>query len=89
LKRLEATFRGRVQGVGFRAFALEQGRRRALKGWVKNDWDGSVKVLAEGEDPVLGSFLEALKAGPSLARVDGVDVAWEPAQNNLSAFAIR
>lgn len=83
------TVRGRVQGVGYRAFAAEQAKRRHLRGWVKNEWDGTVKVVAEGEEPALVSFLEALREGPSLARVEGVDTAWEPAQNNLSPFMSR
>lgn len=89
MKRLLVTVRGRVQGVGYRAFAAEQARRRHLAGWVKNEWDGAVQVVAEGEEASLGSFLEALREGPSLARVEGVDTAWEPAQNNLSPFISR
>jgi len=89
LKRLLVTVRGRVQGVGYRAFAAEQAKRRQLSGWAKNEWDGTVQVVAEGDETVLGSFLQALREGPSLARVEGVDVAWEPAQNNLSPFIAR
>jgi acylphosphatase len=89
LKRLLVTVRGRVQGVGYRAFAAEQAGRRQLMGWVKNDWDGSVQVVAEGDETALGSFLQALREGPSLARVEGVAATWEPAQNNLSPFIAR
>lgn len=77
MKRLDAVVKGRVQGVGFRAFVAEQARRLGLRGWVKNQFDGTVRVQAQGEDQPLEALLQALRKGPSLSRVDGVEVAWQ------------
>jgi acylphosphatase len=89
VKRLRATVRGRVQGVGFRAAAAREARRLQLTGWVRNELDGSVVVLAEGEDTAADSFLAWLRRGPSYAHVSGVDPEWLPAQGDAVSFDIR
>jgi len=73
VKRLHATVRGRVQGVGFRASAATEARRLGLTGWVRNKLDGDVEVMAEGADGDADAFLAWLRKGPSLAHVTGVD----------------
>ena len=65
--------RGRVQGVGFRAFAERAARECAVAGWVRNRADGSVEVHAEGEASAVAALVRRLQAGPSAARVDAVD----------------
>lgn len=65
---------GRVQGVGYRDWALAAGQRLGLNGWVRNRADGSVEVLVVGEEGAIGKMIEACRRGPSLARVDAVDV---------------
>lgn len=87
--RLDATVHGRVQGVGFRYFVLERALSLDLEGWVANDWDGSVRCVAEGPRPVLEELLEALEIGPPSAIVDRVSVSWEPARGNLGLFGVR
>lgn len=72
-KRIVVT--GHVQGVGYRYFAQRVASRLGLKGYVKNQHDGSVEVVVAldgGQD--LGAFLEALKAGPRASHVTGVEV---------------
>ena len=66
---------GRVQGVGFRAFAVREATRLGLDGWVCNLPDGRVEALARGEDEVIEAFVVALRRGPLTARVDDVTVA--------------
>ncbi len=88
-KRLDATVRGRVQGVGFRASTEAQARMLGLKGWVANRRDGSVAVVAEGAKPVLERFLRWLQSGPAMAHVDGVDVYWGEATGEFRGFVIR
>ena len=61
---------GRVQGVGYRYFALDAARREGLHGYVKNLPDGSVEAEAEGEEEALERFERALRHGPSRARVE-------------------
>jgi acylphosphatase len=63
---------GRVQGVGFRWWARDLAARFGLRGWVRNDRDGSVRLEAEGEAAVLDRFEAALRAGPPAARVGEV-----------------
>ena len=65
---------GRVQGVGYRYFALDAARREGLSGYVKNLPDGRVEAEAEGEAEALERFERALRRGPSRARVEHVIV---------------
>jgi acylphosphatase len=65
---------GRVQGVGYRYFALDAARRDGLHGYVKNLPDGRVEAEAEGEVEALERFERALRQGPSRARVEHVIV---------------
>ncbi len=65
---------GRVQGVGYRDWALATGQRLGLSGWVRNRADSSVEVLVVGDEGAVGKMIEACRRGPSLARVDAVDV---------------
>jgi acylphosphatase len=76
--------RGRVQGVGYRASAAHEARRLGVRGWVRNQLDGTVEVLAEGDESDLSAFLEYLRRGPSGARVRSVDVEWLPAPDGSS-----
>ena len=65
---------GRVQGVGYRDWAMAAAQRLGLSGWVRNRADGSVEALVVGDDDAVGRMLEACRRGPTLARVDAVDV---------------
>lgn len=64
---------GSVQGVGFRWFVARQADRLGLRGWARNLADGSVEVVAAGEEPRLQALHDKLVAGPRLARVDSVE----------------
>jgi acylphosphatase len=66
--------RGRVQGVGFRAFVEDEANLRALNGWVRNRRDGSVETLAGGPAAEIDAFLAAVRASPPPSRVDAVEV---------------
>jgi len=87
--RLEATARGRVQGVGFRYFVLRRGIELALTGWVANESDGSVRCVAEGRRSDLETLLEAMERGPAGALVERVSATWSSATGNLRDFGIR
>jgi acylphosphatase len=77
-ERLDASVRGRVQGVGFRYFVLREAARLDLNGWVANEADGSVRVVADGPRGALEELLEALREGPPAAIVERVVVNWPP-----------
>lgn len=80
---------GRVQGVGFRYFALDAARREGLTGFVTNRDDGSVEAVAEGEGDSVDRFERALRQGPSRSRVERVMVDdLDPAQGHIG-FNIR
>lgn len=80
---------GRVQGVGFRAFAIRAANRLGIDGWVRNLPDGRVEALAAGEAEAIAAFLEALRQGPPLARVTAVEVAEAPDQAPAAGFVQR
>jgi acylphosphatase len=65
---------GRVQGVGYRAWALQMAGRLELRGWVRNRVDGSVEALVVGEDDAVARIIEACREGPFGARVSDVSV---------------
>ena len=66
--------RGRVQGVGFRAWTEYTALERGLRGWVRNRRDGGVELLATGNDNAVAALIEACREGPSAANVTGVKV---------------
>lgn len=75
MRTLRILVSGRVQGVGFRAFAVREATRLGLDGWVRNLPDGRVEAIARGSEDGLAQFLAALRRGPLAARVDEVVVA--------------
>jgi acylphosphatase len=88
-KRLEAKVWGKVQGVFFRQNTAGLTQGLILTGWVKNEDDGSVGVLAEGEEVDLKKLLSFLKKGPDHAQVDKVDVNWSEAKGEFKKFEIK
>jgi acylphosphatase len=75
MKRMSYRVAGRVQGVGFRAFAVRLARECGVVGWVRNDADGSLHAEAAGTDAALMSFAAGLRMGPPGARVETLDAA--------------
>jgi acylphosphatase len=80
---------GRVQGVGFRFFVREAAAAEGLRGWVANQPDGGVEVVAEGDREALLRFERHLRRGPAGARVDEVAVHDEPPADRRPGFEIR
>jgi acylphosphatase len=81
--------RGRVQGVGFRFFVEREARTLGINGWVRNNPDDSVEVLATGTPEQLLALRARLQAGPRAARVDRVDEAEAQPVANLNTFRIE
>ncbi|MGC8767804.1 acylphosphatase [Calditerrivibrio sp.] len=74
MQRLNLKVYGRVQGVGFRAYVLNKARELGLSGFVKNMPDGTVFIDAQGEEEVLNKLIEYVKIGPSMSRVEKVEI---------------
>jgi acylphosphatase len=87
--RLEASVRGRVQGVGYRVFALREAGSLGLDGFVANEMDGSVRVVAEGLRADCETLLGRLQDGPPAGYVDRVVTRWEPARGIAAGFRIE
>jgi len=87
--RLHARVEGRVQGVGFRYFVMENASKLGVTGWVRNRWDGSVEVLAEGERDCLLQLLETIRRGPRANTTSKVIEEWGTATGEFKKFHIR
>jgi len=81
--------RGRVQGVGFRWFVEREAHVLGIAGWVRNNADGSVEVLAMGSRDQLLSLQSRLRQGPRAARVDDVEELEAKQVAGLTAFRIE
>ena len=69
---------GRVQGVAFRAYAVDEATRLGLTGWVRNRMDGTVEARAEGRPEAVEAFVAWCRHGPPLAEVDELRVTEVP-----------
>ena len=81
--------KGRVQGVGFRWFVIDEAERLGLAGWTRNLANGSVEVLAQGEPDSIESLAGLLRQGPASARVDTVLRGEAEVEAGLKGFRVR
>ena len=79
---------GRVQGVGYRAWAIETAARLGVRGWVRNLGDGSVEALVIGAQDAVAAMIEACRNGPFAARVAKIAVS-EAADDGSDGFRPR
>ena len=77
---------GRVQGVCFRNWAMERARALGVRGWVRNRRDGSVELVAYGEDESVESLVAACRTGPPAARVERIEVEIAEGQGPPAGF---
>jgi acylphosphatase len=85
--RARVIVRGHVQGVFFRAETRDRAASLGLGGWVRNNPDGTVEAAFEGDRDRVESMVAWCGRGPSLARVEDVEVAWEEPQGE-TRFAV-
>lgn len=85
-QRRSCLITGRVQMVGFRAFAAYHGQRLGLQGWVRNRPSGEVEVLVEGSESQLDAYLTLLEEGPAAAEVESMVVSEAAGGSPLAGF---
>lgn len=85
---LHAQAYGLVQGVNFRYSTLQRAQRLRLTGWVRNQPDGSVEVMAEGPRAAVEALLSFLQQGPPHAQVERVEAEWLPASGAFRGFDV-
>ncbi len=81
--------RGRVQGVGFRWFVEREAHMLQIAGWVRNNPDGTVEVLAQGTGDQLLGLRSRLREGPRAARVDNIEESEADLVKGLNSFRIE
>ena len=88
-KRINLKIYGKVQGVFFRDSSRAEAKELNLSGWARNETDGTVEIVAEGDDKDLNKFIEWCKYGPDHAEVEKVDVRWVKPTKELDGFIIK
>ena len=82
-------FSGRVQGVGFRYYTLQRAITHNIKGYVKNTFDGKVKIVAIAEQNSMENFFNDIRKGPRLSIVDNLDITVLTATRDYTNFRIQ
>lgn len=80
---------GRVQGVNFRASTKAEADALGLSGWVRNCPDGAVELVAEGPEAAVQLLVSWCRRGPAWARVDELEVDWQEASGDFTAFCVQ
>ena len=88
-KRIECVVTGEVQGVFFRDFVRDAAEALGISGFVKNNPDGTVTAVGEGEEEKLKIFSENIKKGTEYSKITGIDVKWSEETDEFPAFEIR
>jgi len=86
--RAHIIVKGNVQGVFFRQNTKRQAQSRGVFGWVRNNVDGSVEAVFEGEETAVKNVVDYCRHGPSFAEVENIQVDFEPFQNEFINFRI-
>ncbi len=89
LRQIECIISGKVQGIGYRYFVYRKARRLGLVGTVENLPDGTVRVIAQGDESELKAYIEYLKRGTIFSRVDAVDEKWSSTEPTFADFQIK
>lgn len=80
---------GLVQGVFYRATAIETALKLSVFGWVQNLSDGKVEIVAEGEKQNIEKLVEWCRKGPPHASVSEVDVSWQKHSGEFNSFTYQ
>ena len=87
--RVRAIIYGRVQGVFFRRYTQEQAISLQIKGWVKNNFNGTVEAIFDGQESRVSEMIEWCQHGPTYASVEKVEIAPDNSSEQFQDFSIR
>ena len=87
--RAHVWVKGRVQGVGFRAHVEYHARQVGVTGWVRNVGYETVEAVAEGEKSKVERFIEMMKEGPRMSKVDESKIEWEEPTGEFQMFGVK
>ncbi|MBU0520028.1 acylphosphatase [bacterium] len=79
---------GRVQGVGFRYFALKCAQKLNVTGWVRNNFDGTVEIEVEGDRSAVEEYIAKIKLGPTWGNVKDLSVEYKSYEGKYSSFEV-
>jgi len=85
----EIIVHGHVQGVGFRFYTYQNAIMNRITGWVKNNADGTVKIVAQGEESNMNKFIDAVRRGPRFSKIIDVSIKELQGLENHKAFQIK
>jgi len=88
-KRVKLKMVGLVQGMGYRYLSSKEAKKRGLTGYVTNLSDGSVEIVAEGQEEDLNDFIRWCYNGVGLAQVNSIDQTWQEATGEFKGFMIK
>lgn len=97
LKQVHVYIKGDVIGVGFRAWTKIQTKLIPVTGWIRNNFEnphifgisGGVELVFQGEPEKIEEILQKIKEGPSVSRVDDVEIFWQEPKEIFEKFEIR
>lgn len=88
MKQVHLIIYGRVQGVGFRNFVHAKALVYHIRGWVRNNFDETIEIVAQGDKKDIEAFAQCCKKGPAMSYVEEIKIFTEPLEN-LSGFSIK
>ncbi|MGD8553229.1 MAG: acylphosphatase [Anaerolineales bacterium] len=88
-KRAHVLVSGRVQGVSFRYYTVQEAESVGVEGWVRNLWDGRVEAIFEGEEDAVQHMVRWVQHGPSSAQVDSFELDWQEPVGEFDSFRVR
>lgn len=89
MKRVRINVKGKVQGVNYRDFVRKNASMKEITGFVRNNRDKTVTIVAEGKETNIRDFVSLCKKGPLLAFVEDFDVKEEDATGEFESFLIE
>ena len=88
MHKIDVIVTGKVQGVWFRRYTQEKARELGVNGWVRNESDGTVTIVAEGNDKLLIKLTKWLEIRSPNANVDTLNVNWGDSKEKLNSFEV-